>query len=288
MVGEIRDRATAEAALQASLTGHLLLSTFHAGSAAETVGRLLDMGIEPYVLRSGILAILHQRLLRRLCACAEPSDKPEARLGLDVQRAKVPRGCAECGGTGYRGRFLLVEMLMLSRTELARAVLARSDTATIERLAVEGGMVARWQRACRAVDDGRTSPAEVRRVLGFRRQRRIRRCTPHAPREGNREGNRGARLPHAEREEYICPKKKPFAASQNNRRSDRIVACGKGDRLLLCEASEGPFRQKVPVPFSRSGRFGCGSGVRGCFFREAGDLYVKPPATRLLHVRSKE
>ena len=167
MVGEIRDRPTAEAALQASLTGHLLLSTFHAGSAAETVGRLLDMGIEPYVLRSGILAILHQRLLRRLCTCAEPSDKPEAKLGLDVQEVKLPRGCPECGGTGYRGRFLLVEMLMLSRTDLARAVLTRSDTATIERLAVEGGMVTRWQRACRAVDDGRTSPAEVRRVLGF-------------------------------------------------------------------------------------------------------------------------
>ncbi len=167
MVGEIRDRPTAEAALQASLTGHLLLSTFHAGSAAETVGRLLDMGIEPYVLRSGILAILHQRLLRRLCTCAEPSDKPEARLGLEVERPKLPRGCAECGGTGYRGRFLLVEMLMLSRTDLARAVLTRSDTATIERLAVTGGMVTRWQRACQAVDDGHTSPAEVRRVLGF-------------------------------------------------------------------------------------------------------------------------
>ncbi|MFZ5831896.1 MAG: GspE/PulE family protein, partial [Planctomycetota bacterium] len=66
MVGEIRDRATADAAMQASLTGHLLLSTFHAGSAAETVGRLLDMGIEPYVLRSGLMAILNQRLLRRL------------------------------------------------------------------------------------------------------------------------------------------------------------------------------------------------------------------------------
>ena len=167
MVGEIRDRPTAEAALQASLTGHLLLSTFHAGSAAETVGRLLDMGIEPYVLRSGVLAILHQRLLRRLCACAEPSREPEAHLGLPVQRAMVPHGCPECGGTGYRGRFLLVEMLTLARTELGRAILSRSDSATIERLAVESGMVTRWQRACRAVENGSTSPAEVRRVLGF-------------------------------------------------------------------------------------------------------------------------
>ncbi|MBU4273495.1 MAG: GspE/PulE family protein [Planctomycetes bacterium] len=167
MVGEIRDRTTAEEALRASLTGHLVLSTFHAGSAAETIGRLSDMGIEPYVLRSGVLAILNQRLLRRLCTCAEPSERPEDRLGLDVRRAMVPRGCAECGQTGYRGRFLLAEMLALSRSELARAVLNRCDTPTIERLAAEAGMSGRWSRACQAVDRGLTSPAEVRRVLGF-------------------------------------------------------------------------------------------------------------------------
>ncbi len=167
MVGEIRDRATAEAALQASLTGHLLLSTFHAGSAAETVGRLLDMGIEPYVLRSGLLAILNQRLLRRLCSCAEPIDDPDARLGLAVERVMAPRGCNLCGGTGYRGRLVLAETLALSRSELARAILARSETAVIERLAAEAGTVSRWQRACRMVEEGLTSPAEVRRILGF-------------------------------------------------------------------------------------------------------------------------
>ena len=90
MVGEIRDRATAEAALQASLTGHLVLSTFHAGSAAETVGRLLDMAVEPYVLRSGLLAVVNQRLLRRLCECAEATDDAAARLGLPVSHVKVP------------------------------------------------------------------------------------------------------------------------------------------------------------------------------------------------------
>lgn len=167
MVGEIRDRPTADAALQASLTGHLLLSTFHAGSAAETVGRLLDMGLEPYVLRSGLLAILNQRLLRRLCPCARPSNDPDARLGLAVEQVMMPQGCDKCGGTGYQGRFLLAEMLTLSRSELGRAVLARADTATIEQLAIAGGMISRWQRACRAVDAGLTSPAEVRRILGF-------------------------------------------------------------------------------------------------------------------------
>ena len=170
MVGEIRDRATAEAAMQASLTGHLLLSTFHAGSAVETLGRLLDMGIEPYVVRSGLLAILCQRLLRRLCSCARAIDDPQDYLGLPVQRALRPVGCPACGGTGYRGRILLVEMLALksaAAVELGRAVLARADTSVLEPLAVQAGMVTRWRRAISAVECGATSPAEVRRVLGW-------------------------------------------------------------------------------------------------------------------------
>ena len=167
MVGEIRDRATAEAAFQASLTGHLLLSTFHAGSAAETISRLSDMGIEPYLLRSGLLAILSQRLVRRLCQCSRPGDDAAARLGLPVDEFRVPVGCDACGRTGYRGRSVLVEMLTAERTELGRAILSRSDASTLERLAVEAGMVTRWQRAHHAIRAGLTSPAEVRRVLGF-------------------------------------------------------------------------------------------------------------------------
>lgn len=167
MVGEIRDRATAEAAFQATLTGHLLLSTLHAGSAAEAISRLLDIGIEPYVLRSGVLAILCQRLVRRLCQCARSTDDPEARLGLPVHEVRVPVGCELCDGTGYHGRFLLVEMLTPERTELGRAILSRSDASTLEQLAVQAGMVTRWQRAYDAVQSGATSPVEVRRVLGF-------------------------------------------------------------------------------------------------------------------------
>ena len=167
LVGEIRDRPTAEAALQASLTGHLLLSTFHAGSAAEAVGRLSDMGIEPYLLQSGVLAILSQRLLRRLCKCSRQCDDADARLGLPVAAARIPVGCPGCGRTGYRGRLVLVEMLNAEPTELGRAILSRSDAATLQRLAVKAGMVTRWQYACRAVEAGLTSPAEVRRVLGF-------------------------------------------------------------------------------------------------------------------------
>lgn len=166
MVGEIRDSPTAEVAFQASLTGHLVLSTFHAGSAAGAISRLSDMGIAPYLLRSGILAIVSQRLVRRLCRCAQPSDDPLARLGLNVTQAWLPVGCAECRGTGYQGRAVLAEMLMAEASELGRAILSRSDKAQLEELAVQAGMVTLWQRARQAVETGATSPAEVRRVLG--------------------------------------------------------------------------------------------------------------------------
>jgi len=166
-VGEIRDRATAEVAFQASLTGHLVLSTFHAGSAAAVVGRLSDMGIEPYLLRSGLLAVVAQRLVRRLCGCAREGGDPGDRLGLAVQRFRLPVGCERCGGSGYRGRIVLAEMLVPEKNEVGRAILSRSDVARLEALAVGSGMTGLWERARRVVEDGLTAPAEVRRVLGL-------------------------------------------------------------------------------------------------------------------------
>jgi general secretion pathway protein E len=165
-IGEIRDKATAEIALQAALTGHLILTTFHAGSACEVIGRLLDMGIEPYVVRSGLRAVVAQRLVRRLCSCAQPSTRPEELLGLPVQAAKVPRGCDACRGTGYSGRAVLGEMLLFDTDELARAILAKSDVRRLEEVAVAAGMVDRWERACATVEAGVTSPTEIRRILG--------------------------------------------------------------------------------------------------------------------------
>jgi general secretion pathway protein E len=167
LVGEMRDPATAAIALQASLTGQLVLTTFHAGSAAAALGRLADMGIEPYVLRSGILAVVCQRLVRRLCNCAQEATASEARLGLAVARARVPGSCADCHGTGYRGRILLAEMLRVDAPEVAAAVLARVDTTRLEQTAIAAGMQSRWDCACQAVDAGLTSAQEVRRVLGF-------------------------------------------------------------------------------------------------------------------------
>lgn len=166
-VGEIRDRATAETAFQASLTGHLLLTTFHAGSAAGVLGRLADMGIEPYLLRSGLLGVISQRLVRRLCPeCSRPAGDPLERLGLRAGGARVAVGCESCGGTGYRGRMVLAEMLRPDWPGVGEAILARADVGRIEQAAVAAGMVTRWQRAEQAVDAGLTAPAEIRRVLG--------------------------------------------------------------------------------------------------------------------------
>ncbi len=171
LVGEMRDASTAATVLQASLTGHLVLSTFHAGSAAEAVSRLLDMGLEPYLLRSGILAILSQRLLRRLCDCARPNEGQEASLGLPVQQSHAAVGCDACLGSGYRGRLLLAELLPTRASApgkaLGKAVLAREDTAHLHRCAVEAGMRPLARRALDAISSGQTSPAEVRRVFGF-------------------------------------------------------------------------------------------------------------------------
>ena len=166
-VGEIRDRATAEVAFQASLTGHLVLSTYHAGSAAAVVGRLSDMGIEPYLLRSGLLAVVAQRLVRKLCECSRAGSDPAERLGLSVERFRIPSGCELCGGTGYRGRIVLAEMLVPEKNEVGRAILSKTDVSRLDALAVAAGMISRWERARRAVEAGLTSPSEIRRVLGI-------------------------------------------------------------------------------------------------------------------------
>ncbi|MEQ9409679.1 MAG: GspE/PulE family protein [Fuerstiella sp.] len=176
MVGEIRDPETAECAFQAALTGHLVLTTFHAGSSVEAVTRLLDMGIEPYLLRSTLQAVVCQRLLRRACdVCGlepdfsadgvtaaklfELSDKTAA---ADVQSS----GCSRCGGLRYHGRFVTAEVLDPNRPEIARGILERVDSRTLQSIAAECGTVTLRERAQTAVQDKLTWPAEVFRVLG--------------------------------------------------------------------------------------------------------------------------
>lgn len=160
MVGEIRDRETAEAVFQAALTGHLVLTTFHAGSAVGAVSRLLDMGIEPYVLRSTVKAVLAQRLLRRLCSCA--GAKPPSDDG-----GQQPAGCPECKDTGYRGRMPIAEMLVPDEDpETSRAILSRTDTARLHSIALASGMLSQRARADEAVQAGLTSRGEMFRIFG--------------------------------------------------------------------------------------------------------------------------
>ena len=168
LVGEIRDRETAETVFQACLTGHLVLSTFHAGSAAEAISRLEDMGIEPYLVRTGLRAILCQRLFRRLCDCANWSTDEEAKFGFTLPRVRIPVGCDLCAGTGYRGRLVLAELLHPDGNEIGRAIINRRPASEIQEIAIQEGFLCVGRRATLAISEGRTSPIEVRRVLGFR------------------------------------------------------------------------------------------------------------------------
>ena len=168
-VGEIRDSATAELVFQAALTGHLLLTTFHSGSAAEGIARLIEMGVEPFQLRSGLLSVLNQRLVRRLCECSKPGVGDDLKLGLPIESFREAVGCESCGGLGYRGRFPLVEFLSPERHRVNSFIQAGDDSSEIERRAVDGGMIPRWRRATEAIEAGFTTPAEIRRVLGFRK-----------------------------------------------------------------------------------------------------------------------
>lgn len=168
MIGEVRDRQTAEAAIGASLTGHLVLTTYHAKDSVGAVSRLLEMGIEPYLLRSGVAAILSQRLMRQLCGfCATAVSEPTCQLGLPVAELRQPLGCAACHETGYRGRLLITETLRVQADEMAAAILERRDRSTIQAAALEAGLEPLWRQACEAVSAGRTTSAEVRRIFGF-------------------------------------------------------------------------------------------------------------------------
>jgi type II secretory ATPase GspE/PulE/Tfp pilus assembly ATPase PilB-like protein len=168
MIGEVRDRETASIAVEAALTGHLVFSTLHAGSACGVISRLLEMGIEPYLLTSGLKGILNQRLVRRLCqGCCQPQEATERAIGPWPGPSWRAVGCTQCAATGYRGRLLLAELLTLDET-LRQAILARSDTTTLEAAANRPGRQTLWTAAEQAVAKALTTPQEIERVLGPR------------------------------------------------------------------------------------------------------------------------
>jgi type II secretory ATPase GspE/PulE/Tfp pilus assembly ATPase PilB-like protein len=167
MIGEIRDRETAAIAIEAALTGHLVFSTLHAGSACGVLSRLLDMGIEPYLLTSGVKGILNQRLLRRLCeACRRPPSRPVSSGNAAEEWEAV--GCNQCAGTGYHGRVLVAELLRLD-APMRQAILARADIETLEEAASGGGRQTIRIAAELTVSQGLTTSQEVERILGPRR-----------------------------------------------------------------------------------------------------------------------
>ncbi|MEZ6124847.1 MAG: GspE/PulE family protein [Planctomycetaceae bacterium] len=174
MVGEIRDPATAECAFQAALTGHLVLTTFHAGSSCEAVTRLLDMGIEPYLLRSTLRAVVCQRLLRQSCSQCRPENSGSKNsaefLDKSFDRSDHSQNCRTCGGTGYFGRFLMAELLNPDQPDVARSILDRADVQQLQRAAEGSGLQTLRERCHQAVQSGLTTAEEVFRILGRNEQ----------------------------------------------------------------------------------------------------------------------
>lgn len=166
IVGEIRDRDTAEFAIQASLTGQLLLATFHSDTAASAITRLIEMGIEPFLVRSGLITVVTQRLLRTLCSCSRESTDPAEMCGIQIDRARVPVGCERCHGTGYRGRAMISEFLDARSDPVGKAILRKADSRELYRIAIDNGMSPLFMHARALIREGHTSPAEVWRVLG--------------------------------------------------------------------------------------------------------------------------
>jgi general secretion pathway protein E len=173
LVGEIRDRETAETAIQAALTGHLLLSTLHTNSASAAIGRLLDMGVDDFLLTSTLQLVLAQRLVRRLCMSCREAYAPEPallkRFALNGQTEQIWHravGCTACKGTGYVGRTTIVESLVVTPA-VREQVLKRADAHTIQSVAIQEGMRTMLGHGIERVLHGETSLDEVLRVTAI-------------------------------------------------------------------------------------------------------------------------
>jgi general secretion pathway protein E len=188
MVGEIRDRETSEIAIQASLTGHLVLSTIHTNDAAGAITRLVDLGVQPFLVASSLMALLAQRLVRRVCMeCREaykPSDEDVASIGIDsgafasgkarrvkfkgVDKMPPPGmlyraregGCSVCLGAGYKGRTAIYELLIIDE-KIRQLTIKNSDAQTVKSQAMASGMRTLREDGAQKVLAGMTTTAEV-------------------------------------------------------------------------------------------------------------------------------
>lgn len=169
MIGEIRDAETASIAVTASITGHLVVSTLHTSSAAGTISRLMDMGIEPYLIADATVGVIAQRLVRRLCDCKREklaSIAEKKFLGVrEEEELKIcaPCGCNQCNETGYRGRIGVYEIMRVTN-RIKHAITRGAEASEIERIALADGMSTLKMSAARLVLEGMTSIAEMKRI----------------------------------------------------------------------------------------------------------------------------
>ena len=170
MIGEIRDQETASIAVQASITGHLVVSTLHTNSAASTITRLADMGIEPYLIADSTIGVIAQRLVRRLCPECKRQKKADAEELELLQLAPdadvtiyEPCGCPRCDGAGFRGRIGVYEIMEV--TQSLKSIISKNGSAEdIKKKALEEGMSTLRMSATRYVLEGITSVQEMMRV----------------------------------------------------------------------------------------------------------------------------
>ncbi|MEI8350185.1 MAG: type II secretion system ATPase GspE [Candidatus Omnitrophota bacterium] len=168
MVGEIRDKETAEIAIQASLTGHLVLSTLHTNDAPSSLARLIDMGVEPFLISSSVIGILAQRLVRKICEKCKEKYSPDASVLKDLGMAPKQelyrgKGCPECKNTGYRGRIGVYEMLLINDA-IREMINNKASADQIMNKAVESGMKALYKDGLEKAIKGITTAEEVLRV----------------------------------------------------------------------------------------------------------------------------
>ena len=169
LVGEIRDKETADISVEAALTGHLLMSTLHTNDAPSTVARLTDLGIEPFMISSSLLSVCAQRLARRVCKTCRVGFQPQGRekdvlekgIGWSGQIYKhSARGCSKCGGSGYKGRIGIHE-LMVTNEELIDGINREAETSELKKIAMRGGMKSLHQDSLLKVKEGLTTLEEA-------------------------------------------------------------------------------------------------------------------------------
>jgi type IV pilus assembly protein PilB len=169
MIGEIRDFESAQMAIQASLTGHFVFSTLHTNDAAGAVTRLVDMGIEPFLINASLVGVLGQRLIRKICTSCKASFVPtdEDLAALDLEREDIGdrkfyygKGCTICNQSGYKGRKALCELLIINN-DIRTLVMKKAPTLVIKEKARELGMVTMREDGIRSILNGETTMEEV-------------------------------------------------------------------------------------------------------------------------------